>query len=238
MTGGKADAKEEFVELFNASDTAVNLLKWKLLYKSSSGKNETELLSFNENLVLAPGEYFVAGSDEFLGKKNGKLKDNLSGTSGAIGLRNDKNALVESIAYGKVNSENNFIEKAPCEAPTKGNSMSRVPDGKDTDNNFFDFVKTKVITPAEGNKPIISSAFEFGESDGIIFIQHFNNNFEIKFEDASTHKEIIIFDNFGRCLFGEEKNNVELDLSKYAPGIYFVNIITEQKKIIKKVFIK
>ena len=236
MTGGKEDAKEEFVELYNASDSVVNLSGWKILYKSSSGKNETELFAFGKDFLLSPGEYFLVGSEEFPGKKNGKLKDNLSGTSGAIGLRNNKEILTESVAYGKVGVENVFIEKAPCDAPSKGTSMSRIPDGKDTDDNSSDFAKTKVATPGESNKSIISSIASTGQDEEVEIIQS-SDNISINFTNASVNNDIAIFNTSGKLIL-QSNSNVNLDLSNYGPGVYLVKIITEDKVFSKKLLVK
>ncbi|HEX8546040.1 MAG TPA: lamin tail domain-containing protein [Cytophagaceae bacterium] len=237
MTGGKEKASEEFIELYNPTDIAINLKGWKILYRSSAGKNETELFTWKGDFLLKPKDFFIAASEEFPGKKNGKLKDNLSGTSGAIGLRDSKDSLRESVAYGKVNADNIFIEKSACDAPNKATSMSRLPDGKDTDDNSLDFVNTKTPTPGDLNTSTVTSTATIENNDGVEFIQSSQSVISVNFKDASPNNEIGIFNNFGVLLSSHKTTDLTVDLSAYGPGMYFIYVLNNDKKIIKKVIV-
>ena len=58
FTGGPGKTKQDFVELYNFGDEVVDMGKWRLRKKTSSGK-EYSLKVFDEETLLKPGEFYV-----------------------------------------------------------------------------------------------------------------------------------------------------------------------------------
>ena len=70
----------------------------------------------------------------------------------AVGLRNPSGTLIDSMAYGMLTAANNFTEGAnPAPAPSVDQSISRLPNGKDSDQNGADFAVT-AIPPRAANQ--------------------------------------------------------------------------------------
>ena len=75
----------------------------------------------------------------------------LASTGGAVGLRDDVGNLVDSVSYDTLTAPNDFTEGMPAPNPPNvappGNSISRIPNGVDTNNNKVDFKVSTMQTP-------------------------------------------------------------------------------------------
>ena len=148
LTGTAATGTEEFVEIFNPCQAAVSLDGWRLVYRSAT--NTTPATStdssplFTLQGVLPPGGYVVFGGPGYHGPSSGALQSGIA-ANGAVGLRDRDLRLIDSVGFGPVPG-NAFVEGTPAPAapvsPTPGLSISRTPDGADTNDNSRDFVVT------------------------------------------------------------------------------------------------
>lgn len=151
--GGNSGAtyKNDFIEIFNPTSTAVDVTGWSVQYASSSGTSWS--VTSLAGTVAAGGYYLVqeaagSGGTVDLPTPDAVGTSNLSGTNGKVGLSNTSAALTGTCpAGGTVVDFVGFGSSANCfegagATPTLSNttSASRSSNGcTDTDNNSADF---------------------------------------------------------------------------------------------------
>ena len=151
MTGTSRSASEEFVEIFNAGECAVDLANWKLVYRSAAGSTDIVLFTWTSPNSLEPGAFMVFGGASYTGTRDGKLGGSgLAASGGGVGIRNPNAVLVDSVGYGT--ATNAFVEGAAAPAPPHNGSIQRIPDGVDTQNNAADFTLATIPTPRGPNQ--------------------------------------------------------------------------------------
>jgi hypothetical protein len=154
-TGTTAAATDEFVEVFNAGTSSVDLSGYKLAYRSGTGTSDVALATIPDGTTLGPGAFYLFGGSGYAGAKKADqtFLAGLAGTAGGIGLRDGGGMLVDSVGYGT--ATNAFVETRSATAPpstaSPGSSDIRLPDGRDTDDNSADFAITTAPTPGAPN---------------------------------------------------------------------------------------
>jgi len=150
QTGG-ATALDEFVELYNTCpDLAVDLTGYTLVYRSGAGTTDFVRVSFTGGGFLAGKPYFVCANSGYAGAADARYADGLADSGGGLALRDPRGAVVDSVGWG--DASNAFVEETAATAPPAGQSISRVPDGHDTDDNAADFVvRAPATTPGAPN---------------------------------------------------------------------------------------
>lgn len=167
---------KEFVEVLNTGTAPLNLAHVALIFVNGEGAKEYRRQSLAALGTLAPGEYLVVGSAAVTVPSGTKRIDVAPGASGffqngapdAVGLFDVTDAtrpvLLDSLSYeGAVkgaiigslafnlqegaDSETSFADRT---SGAEG-SLSRIPDGQDTDSNVGDFVFTPMLTPGAAN---------------------------------------------------------------------------------------
>jgi hypothetical protein len=151
MTGNVGAASDEFVEIVNASDTAVDASGFKVVYRSAAGTSDTTLATLPAGTTIAPGAFYLLGGSGYAGSHaaDQSFATGLASTGGAIGVRDASGALLDSIAYGT--ASNGLGEGQPAPAPAAGSSDIRFPDGHDTNDNTADVSVTTTPTPKAAN---------------------------------------------------------------------------------------
>ncbi|WP_052209450.1 ExeM/NucH family extracellular endonuclease [Kocuria sp. ZOR0020] len=170
VNGGSTSAAytHKFVELYNPTDSPVDLTGWSLQYRSATGT------AASNNLValsgsIQPGEHYLVagGSNGTTGQPlpqadlDAGNRLNPAGTRGTFVLSETATALtlptgsvtgnddvVDLLGYGTTNT----FETAAAPAPTSNadaRSLNRT-DGVDTDNNAADFTLSDQVTPQSG----------------------------------------------------------------------------------------
>ena len=152
MTASAISAASEFVELVNTGSVRADLTGFRLVYRSSTGTSEETLAAVPAGATLDPGARYVFGGTTFWGQSNQTYNSGMASAGGGVGLRNPTGQLVDSVGYG-VGTTNIFVEGAPAAAPTAGGSISRLPDGHDSNNNSADFSSLPPVTPGAVNHP-------------------------------------------------------------------------------------
>jgi len=152
--GGNAGApfRNDYIEIFNASNASVNLSGWSVQYASATAT--TWSVTPLTTVILLPGQYYLI--QESSGGSNGAslLTPDATGTiamaagSGKVALVKTSTALtsacpsdaniVDLVGYGS--TANCFRGSAPAAAPSNTNAILRATGGcTDTRNNVADF---------------------------------------------------------------------------------------------------
>ena len=144
-----SSTSDEFVELVNVGTAPAELAGYRIVYRSAAGTTDVPVA----NLVgtIAPGSFFLLGGGAFSGSNaDQRFTTGLAETSGGLALYDASGAKVDSVGWGT--ATNAFVEGAPTIAPSPlpGRSLSRIPDGDDTDNNAADF-EGRPSTPRASN---------------------------------------------------------------------------------------
>jgi hypothetical protein len=156
QTGTPTSASDEFVEIFNPCAAPINIGTWKLVYRSAGnngGGADITLTTLAAGTTVAPGGFFLGVNNLVAGTRTHDFTytGGLAGAGGAVGLRDPNGQLVDSVAYEKLTVPNNFTEGSPAGNPPAGQSLSRIPNGVDRDNNSLDFKVTMTPTPGAIN---------------------------------------------------------------------------------------
>lgn len=145
MTASNTSASSEFVEIYNQSDTAVNLTDWKVQYQASSSNPLTGSWTTKSSLdgqIKAHG--FALVSSSIFDTENSvtgdfQMSSGLSGTAGRVRLFDGINTR-DSLTWGVASS----LEGTSAGAPPAGQSLKRIVDSDalfvDNNNNSTDFV--------------------------------------------------------------------------------------------------
>ena len=158
LSGATSKASYEYVELFNPCATSKSLKGWSLRYRSASnnsGSNnpDTPLVQDIGKTIPAMGYLLFAGS-QYTATHDGVLINGLSDSGGGVALVDNNNDIVDSVAYGPVDANHNFLEGTPAPLPPQvaipGKATARSPNGTDTDDNGADF-KVQSPTPKAPN---------------------------------------------------------------------------------------
>jgi Lamin Tail Domain len=156
----QSDPSNEYVELFNTCETDLSLMRWKLVSRSaannqSSANGDTLLVNDLNKTILARG-FLMFGHSQPMVASDGVMANGLSETAGGVALVDPNGSIVDSVAYGPVVATHNFIEGMPAlvppVAPAPGNSLVRLPDGRDSDDNAADFSVSTKPTPRAANQ--------------------------------------------------------------------------------------
>ena len=157
MNGTTEQTTNEYVEIYNSCSTPIDIKGWSLDYRSvgnnSSGSNADIVLVADLNKTIAGGAYLLWAGVEYTGSKDGALANSLADAGGGVALVDGSGTLVDSVSYGPVVASHNFTEgtAAPLPPPAKspGKSISRIPNGADTNENAIDFQVTDPTPKAQ-----------------------------------------------------------------------------------------
>ena len=144
-----ANASDEFVEIYNASNCEVPFLPYKLVYRSRTGTASTVLYDGNGTipahgyLLLAHARYDGAGTP--LPFRAGGLA-----TAGQLAILTDEGTVVDSMGYGAAGGT--FVSGKPAAAPPANQSSGRKTDGVSTHDNSADFQTFATPTPGASNR--------------------------------------------------------------------------------------
>lgn len=158
LKSGNSRPSEEYVELYNPCAASKSLKGWSLRYRSK--ENNTKASNPDTPLVqdigktIAAGGYLLFSGSQYTGSHDGVLINGLADDGGGVALVDDQNNIVDSVCYGPVNANHNFLEGASAPLPPQvaqpGKVTARSPNGTDTDDNSADF-KVQSPTPKAPN---------------------------------------------------------------------------------------
>ncbi|MFA5133403.1 MAG: lamin tail domain-containing protein [Patescibacteria group bacterium] len=162
-------ATDEFVRLYNPTNTAIDISGWKLAKKTSSGAESNLVSSFADGSIISPNSAFLIVHQT--GYQSGETPNIFySGASYSIAdnntiiLKDNAGAVIDKVGFGSATD----YENEPAINPEKGASIKR-QNNIDTDNNKNDFSSTGVLpeeTPVSPPPPITeveTSSAEYGD---------------------------------------------------------------------------
>ena len=169
QTSGGADGNDEFIELYNAWDSPVNIGGWKLIDGNllvddtddrGSITGSKSPFIFPDGTVLNPGEYVVVWIGRETSSKQAPIPEDrqfylnkgpkLNNRADDIWLYDSQTRIVDYVAYGSNNSNNNAVNTPPDPSfnlwdasyqddlrlrISAGQSISLSPNGRDGNNS-------------------------------------------------------------------------------------------------------
>jgi hypothetical protein len=145
-----SESAYEFVELYNPTNSSVNVTGWNIAYKSSNGISWSKVADIKG--FIQPYGFFLIGGDSV--NSTPDVIDTSLGFAkkgGHIFLRNATNYIIDKVGYGNaINPEGNA-----CSSPGTDKSMERKPgylnstagNGWDSDDNLEDFILRNETEP-------------------------------------------------------------------------------------------
>ncbi|MEK9158468.1 MAG: lamin tail domain-containing protein [Patescibacteria group bacterium] len=147
ITGGSGQTTRDFIELYNPTETTLDLSGWKLRKKTKTG-TESSVRVFESGKIIPAHGYFLWANSE-----NGyymSVSADASSTAtlaedNSIALLNASSTLVDALAWG-IGHVNPFVEGTAFSSnPGANQALVRRPNdgngnGEDTDNNTNDFL--------------------------------------------------------------------------------------------------
>ncbi len=160
--GGNTGAtfQNDFVELYNPTDAAIDLTGWSVQYRSSGGTGAFSGVTELQGSIQPAGHYLVAlaagaGGTTPLPPADATGNTSASATAGTFALSSSTAALnpgtgsitgnpaiIDLVGFGSSNT----FETAAAPAPSNTTAVSRAANGADTDVNSADFT-TGAPTP-------------------------------------------------------------------------------------------
>ena len=154
QAGGVANANDEFIEIHNNGPAAVDLINYRVVYRSQDGSNDVNFMNWTASTIVQPGQYYLIASTSYTGSVTPNITYNnatctcaLAAANGGLAIRQgDLNTGIVIDAVGWGTGSNIFVEGTRTTAPGNSNSKSRLQQGcQDTDNNANDFA---TLTPS------------------------------------------------------------------------------------------
>src|SRR3989338_10190116 len=143
-SGGNPTTSDEFFELYNSGENDVDVTGWNL-----SLLNTTESSELLSGFIPAKGYYVIVNPT---GSQN---------NDGAIQLYDNFRILVDSVGYGDYDDGNTADNATDGNADDVNDEcLARINDGKDTNLDKDDFIKTKCSFNATNNKLLIENKNE------------------------------------------------------------------------------
>jgi len=140
--------ENEWIEIYNPTTSSVDLVGWKIYDGVGS-------IASPSSTIQASGFYVV----ELNSSK-------LNNSGDIIILKNDLDEIVDQVSYGDWD-DGNTTDNAP--AISDPNSVARLADGQDTNNDKNDFVETITVTKGGSNQinaPVVSQLAPSGSGGG------------------------------------------------------------------------
>jgi Lamin Tail Domain len=152
------DSAHEWVELYNAGLTSVDLSGWWLAAASSATSGFSEDDAFAEGTVLAPGDWLLVGGSMVSGAELslGITLGNDVTNADALRLVDCNGDVMDTVIWGGANTEGwtDDLGAAPsliAPAPVEGSSLERLVDGVDSEVLSDDFAVADYNSPDQTN---------------------------------------------------------------------------------------
>ncbi len=158
QAGGTTSSNDEFIEIHNNGSSPVDLMGYRLVYRSDNGSNDVNFMNWPTTTIVAPGQYYLVASTAYTGSgsvpanityNNTTCQCAMAAAAGGLAIRQgDLNTgfVIDAVGWGT--GSNIFFETARTTAPGNSNSKKRLQEGcQDTDNNASDFATQTPSAP-------------------------------------------------------------------------------------------
>lgn len=147
-TRGPSGASDEFVELYNPTESTISITGWKLQYKSASGTSWdskvgsglTGSINARSFYLLASKNYSSSSVPDYKHSANWGFAD----LGGHVRIIDANGFVIDKVGYGNATDP----ENSPALAPDDSKNLQRKSLTTDTDNNSNDFISA---TPSPRN---------------------------------------------------------------------------------------
>lgn len=260
--GGNSGATytHDFVELFNAGTTAVNLNGWSVQYASATGVSWVNM-TILPDFTLQPGQYYLIQEAQGAGGTTplptpdlttvagtGGNQIALGGTNFKILLANNSEVvsgvsnptdpqIVDLIGFGTAN----YFEGTVAPALSNSTAGIRANNGcQDTNDNGVDFVAAEP-NPRNSSTALNTCILGVGEN-GISNLRIYPNpvvdgTLYIN-TTANATKAVVIYDVLGKQVIKTTTDNNTVNVSNLKGGVYIVKITEEGKTATRKLVIR
>jgi hypothetical protein len=146
-----SDTGNEWVEIYNAGRSSVNLAGWQLQWDTSSWTGASSF-SVPAGTTLAAGGYLLIGAG---GLTASLSLGNAGSSADGVRLACNSNA-VDTVVYGTSNTDALTDDRGTAATslapkPASGQSLARLPNGTDTNASATDFSLSTSPTPGAAN---------------------------------------------------------------------------------------
>lgn len=177
-TVGTDKPSDEFIELFNGSDSLFNIGGYTLTCYFRNNQSYKVMYRFPESTFIAPYHYFLLASTDYTEAKlpDGIMEKGLLSNGQLLLMDSTKTDTLDAVAWGTIDSivtneglPAKYLEPfgGPPVSPELLDSpqwgLQRHPEGNDTNNNFADYKMRNFTTPMNASdslKLILNRTFE------------------------------------------------------------------------------
>lgn len=156
--GSEDSASEEFVELYNNSQSDLDISDWGIYYKSSSGKTWTKKYTFASSTIIKAHDFITVST---LTGSTYTLSSGMAQTAGSMQIKDSIGTTIDLVGWG---SSDAYETKAVTAAQASESLYRQFDESNktfvDTDNNLDDYFITRNITPNSVPKTEIAAPDE------------------------------------------------------------------------------
>ncbi len=138
-TRGPNGSSDEFVEVYNPTNYAIDITGWKLQYQSASGSSWDSKVGSGLNGTIGPNSFYLLASKSYSLNVTPDYRHTanwgFADTGGHIRIIYINGSEIDKVGYGSALSP----EGNPAPAPGDGKSLQRVSLQVDSDDNLHDF---------------------------------------------------------------------------------------------------
>lgn len=172
ITGGTGKTSEDYVSMYNAGTTPIDLNGMRLVKRTKTGTSDTILKSWTSETLINPGAYHVWANADFAATINADSSSTqtIANDNGVALRQGASGEIIDSVGWGE--AANAFVEGSPFPVNPEGGQHIERKDNLDTNNNSNDFqifpieeeiieteVKTETVSAPTGKDIIINELF-------------------------------------------------------------------------------
>ncbi|MBM3282934.1 lamin tail domain-containing protein [Candidatus Gottesmanbacteria bacterium] len=173
ISGGAGASSQDFVELYNPSNSGINLNNWNLRKRNNSG-NESSLVLIQEDKIIPAHGYFLWGNTDgdFANNIGADVSNgNNISENNSIALLNASDQIIDQVAWGSGTNQftegsvipdnpgtnQNLERKARSTSTVDSMSVGGIDEFKgnsyDSNNNTADFILRATSQPQNSSSP-------------------------------------------------------------------------------------